>query len=62
MALECIDHLCIAVEDGMSADKAIELIYKFSHCASDSICYDVHENWRKELKEFFKNEFIKEQK
>jgi hypothetical protein len=59
MALECIDYLCIAVEDGMNKDKALELIYEFSHCASDSICYDSHEDWRKDLKKFYKEEFIK---
>ena len=60
MALECIDSLCIAVEDGMDKNKAIDMIYEFAHCASDSICYDVHGDWRKELKEYFKEEFIKE--
>jgi len=58
MALECIDSLCINVEDGMDKDKALELIYKFSHCASDSICYESHEDWRKELKTYFKKEYL----
>lgn len=44
MALECIDFLCYAIEDGMNKDKALELIYVFSHCSQDSICYDSHED------------------
>jgi hypothetical protein len=56
MALECIDSLCIAIEDGMDKDKALDLIYRFSHCSQESICYDSHEDWRKELKEYFKED------
>ncbi len=58
MALECIDNICIYIEDGMDKDKALELIYKFSHCASKTICYSSHEDWRKELKEFYKKEIL----
>lgn len=58
MALESVDALCIYVQDGMDAKKAIDMIYRFSHGASDSICHHVHEDWRTELKEFYKAEFI----
>ena len=58
MALECIDSLCYAIDDGMNKDRALELIYQFSHCSQESICYDSHENWRKKLIKFFKEEFI----
>ena len=58
MALECIDNLCICVEDGMDERKALDLIYEFSHCASNTICKNSHEDWRKNLKEFYKKEFI----
>ena len=58
MALESVDSLCIYVEDGMDPKKALDKIFRFVHGACDSICYDVHENWREELKEFYKSEFI----
>lgn len=61
MALESIDSLCIHVEDGMDKEKALEMIYRFSHCASDSICHSSHEDWRKELKDFYYAENIQSQ-
>ena len=59
MALLSIDSLCTAIDDGMNKNKALELIYKFSHCSTRHICYSSHENWREELKKFYKEEFLK---
>jgi len=60
IALRSIDTLCTHIEDGMDKDKALDLIYKFAHCSHESTCYDVHDDWRKDLKEFYKQELIEE--
>jgi hypothetical protein len=58
MALSSIDHLCMLVEDGMNQKKALELIYKFAHCSEKHLCYGGHEDWRKELKEFYRKNVL----
>ena len=62
MALDCIESLCIAVEDGMKPKNALDLIYRFAHCACPCICYDSHDDWRRELKAYYKREFLTTQK
>ncbi len=59
MALLSIDTLCTYIEDGMDKDKALESIYKFSHCSTRHLCYSSHKNWRNELKEFYRKEVLK---
>ena len=58
MALNAIETLCIQVEDGMKAKEALDKIYRFAHCACNHTCKDVHEDWRKELIEFYRKEYI----
>jgi len=56
-ALEYIENYCLVYENGDKTDlentqKIIDSIYTFAHCVQESHkCYDVHEDWRKELKE-----------
>jgi len=54
-ALEYIEKLCYVYENGNKKDldntqKIIDQIYRFSHCVhKHHCCYDMHEDWRKEL-------------
>ena len=54
-ALEYIENLCLVYESSNKKDlsntqKIIDQIYKFAHCVQESHeCYDVHNDWRKEL-------------
>ena len=54
-ALEYIEKLCFVYENSNKKDlenvqKIMDNIYRFAHCCLEShSCYDVHEDWRKEL-------------
>lgn len=55
-ALKYIERLCYVYENGNKKDlkntqKIIDQIYRFSHCVQeDHECYNVHDNWREELR------------
>lgn len=56
-ALEYIEKYCLVYENSdktnlENTQKIIDSISRFAHCVQESHkCYDVHEDWRKELEE-----------
>lgn len=56
-ALEYIEKLCLVYENSNKKDlenieKIMGLIYRHVHCVRKShSCYDVHQDWRKELED-----------
>ena len=50
--LRLVDGICLGYNDGKQnlkeAEDHIGMIYRAVHSHNNSICYDSHDNWRKE--------------